>query len=80
MDRAELRHNQQIMRSADEIAYEITAVYYDDDKVADMVRRAREEMRDECAEVAMKWHWDKIRGPLAEYADLASAIRAIPNR
>jgi hypothetical protein len=57
------------MRSADEIAYEITAVYYDDDKVADMIRRAREEMRQECIQVAAKDNFY-----------IADKIRAIPNR
>ena len=60
------------MRSADEIAYEITAVYYDDDKVADMVRRAREEMRQECLRLAKEYSCNTD--------DVVNFIRAIPNR
>jgi len=60
------------MRSADEIAYEITAVYYDDDKVAEMIRRAREEMRDECIKAAGAVYYD--------CDDLVAKLRAIPNR
>jgi len=58
------------VRSADEIAYEITAVYYDDDKVADMVRRAREEMKQACINTAELWLANEI----------ADKLRAIPNR
>ena len=73
MDRAELRHNQQIMRSADEIAYEITAVYYDDDKVAALVRVAREEMRQECLAVV-----NQITNNDNDWIE--QHIKSIPNR
>jgi biotin carboxylase len=75
-----MRHDRKIMRSADEIAYEITAVYYDDDKVAALVRRAREEMRQACLNVVHS-NFTTKRAVMPADVDLVErSINAIPNR
>jgi len=62
------------VRSADEIAYEITAVYYDDDKVVKLIRKAREEMRQECLNVVRQ----KLDDDPDDWAE--QHIKSIPNR